>query len=462
MSAVFVAVAVFVVGLGSSGPRLSAFVQAFPYTVDGELSAFSDVNSRLATHDQFQSFRPALHLGFTTYSVTAQLAVTVAQQFYSALVNEGGSAGICNATLPQDKATDPQQTNGTSGTTYVPRNNLMTNNSIADEQANATLVCTEKTAPEIESGKTPTTSFHGFVGQVKIVHRLKSYCTGAKAKNTPLLHLLFIGPTGSGKSMLAKATAAEMKTDYRTVFASSGTTRYGLIELARTLKKSDLLFIDEVHALGGECQELLYAFMDGRRAPKIDTERKRIVENEWEELQEFTVIAATDRPGEVRQPLVARMQRICFVAYRLDELRQIALNHASKLGMLLTKQAATLIAEAARGNPRQTRKLLDSLHASAKDTSQEVSKGTVNTHLASVLDIDTHNLDGDDRRYLISLRNQGSLSLANLTVLVSRDADTLQREVEPFLIKLGFLTIGGHGRRLTPTGLALAKELAQS
>lgn len=305
----------------------------------------------------------------------------------------------------------------------------------------------------------PIPSFHGFVGQRDIVTSIQTLCRGAASKGEPLPHIRFDGPSGSGKTRLAKAIAQEMGTSCLEIYSSGQSRKVQVAEMLAQVKKADILFIDEIHSLPADCQELLYPAMDRLEVPAIDSEKHIVVEGKWMTVQPFTLIAATDQPGRLAKALRQRMVlRYTLGNYTEPELRQIAFNHAAGLNMLLTPQAATRLAQAARGIPRRARHLLDSLRTATVDLNAEITKAHVGRHLRS-LGIDSDNLTPTDRRYLSALRKgAGRMSLSSIALQLGLDTETVYQETEVYLQGKGYMNIGSGGRHLTDAGRELVTE----
>ena len=179
----------------------------------------------------------------------------------------------------------------------------------------------------------------------------------------------------------------------------------------------------------------------------------RIVENEWVTIPPFTLICATDQPGKLKNALRQRLVlRYTLGDYTDREMRVIVGNRAAELGVLLSPQAATRIAQAARGVPRRARHILHSLHTCLDDTTVVVSKVAANRHLASI-GIDKDDLNGNDRAYLGVLgRRGGFVSLETLAMQLGLDDVTLKREVEIHLTKRELVSVDSRGRSLTDAG----------
>ena len=299
----------------------------------------------------------------------------------------------------------------------------------------------------------PLPTLHGFVGQRSIVETLQAHVQGATSKSEPLPPTLLTGPTGVGKTELAKAIASETRTNFIELYSPSNPRKWQVIETLRALKPLDVAFIDEIHAFPYECQEILYPAIDSRRVPEVDADKHRIEPDKWVDIAPFTLIAATDQPGTLRKALKSRfVMQFHMDYYNVSELRQIVLNRAADLGILLTPQAATRLAEAARGLPRLACRRLDSYRIWAQDLGQEVTRGMIDRYLDS-LGISETNLTSTDMRYLKTLRDRGGrASLDTLALQLNLDAVEVKFDLESYLVRRGLIGIERGGRVLTEQG----------
>ena len=299
----------------------------------------------------------------------------------------------------------------------------------------------------------PLPTLHGFVGQRSIVETLQAHVQGATSKSEPLPPTLLTGPTGVGKTELAKAIASETRTNFIELYSPSNPRKWQVIETLRALKPLDVAFIDEIHAFPYECQEILYPAIDSRRVPEVDADKHRIEPDKWVDIAPFTLIAATDQPGTLRKALKSRfVMQFHMDYYNVSELRQIVLNRAADLGILLTPQAATRLAEAARGLPRLACRRLDSYRIWAQDLGQEVTRGMIDRYLDS-LGISETNLTSTDMSYLKTLRDRGGrASLDTLALQLNLDAVEVKFDLESYLVRRGLIGIERGGRVLTEQG----------
>lgn len=305
----------------------------------------------------------------------------------------------------------------------------------------------------------PIGTWHGFAGQGSIVKSLREHCAGALAKNQPLPHISFSGVSGLGKTELAQTVAKEMGATFLPFFCSPQSKRWQLAKLlAGGVKRCDVLFLDEVHQLHPSVQEILYPAIDKHRVPVVD-ENNRIQENDWLEVPDFSVIVATDQPGQLVNALRQRIAlRYILQPYAVSEMRIIVANRAAEIGLLLSGQACSRIAEAARGVPRRARHLLQSLQTVIEDAGVSISKTMANNHLASI-GIDKDNLTESDRQYLgVLARREGHVSLNNLASSLGLDEISVIRDIEPFLMQMELIGVESRGRSLTDKGRKYAEK----
>ena len=305
----------------------------------------------------------------------------------------------------------------------------------------------------------PIPTWHGFVGQRDIVASLAEHARGAVQKAVTLPHVLLSGQSGVGKTHLARAVSADMQTGFHDHCCDRQTKKIDVAEKLAAVKKGDIVFLDEIHALPADGQEMLYVAIDGLRVPKIDAEKRRLVPNQWTSIPAFTLILATDQPGRLLKALRQRFDPCYTLAeYTIPELQQIVFNTAAEINILLTPQAATRLAEAARGIPRLARNRMKSFRVSMPDTSVEITRGMVDRYLRSI-GIDDENLTRNDIRYLRELLKRGGrLSLANLAVLLGADIRQVQAEIEGYLHHRGWIGIDSRGRFMTPGGVKFCAE----
>ncbi len=285
-------------------------------------------------------------------------------------------------------------------------------------------------------------SFTEYVGQSKITENLKLFIGAARQRKEALDHVLIYGPPGLGKTTLANIIAYEMDVDLRVTAGPLIEKAGDLAAILTSLKKNDVLFIDEIHRLSATVEEVLYPAMEdfklditvgqgpGARALTIPIER-------------FTLVGATTRVGLLTGPLRNRFGMTFHVDYySVEDLSKIIKRSAQLLVVPVEDDAALEIARRARGTPRIANRLLRRL----RDYAQMLGDGTIDREVAiqglERLEVDKFGLDDLDRRLLQSLIEKyggGPVGLNTLAATVGEEPDTLEEVYEPYLMQVGFL-----------------------
>ena len=213
-----------------------------------------------------------------------------------------------------------------------------------------------------------------------------------------------------------------------------------------------MVYLDEVHQLHDSVQEVLYPAIDNHKVQVVN-EEDRLQEDQWRDIPEFSLIVSTDQPGAMVSAFRQRLAlRFVLQPYTLAEMRVIVSNRSAEIGVLLSPQAASRIAEAARGVPRRARHLLQSLQTVMGDVGVAVSKTAANNHLASI-GIDRDNLTESDRQFLgVLARRMGHVSLHNLATSLGLDEMSVIRDIEPYLMQMELVSVESRGRSLTDQG----------
>ncbi len=288
-----------------------------------------------------------------------------------------------------------------------------------------------------------------YIGQEKAKEKLQVTIAAAKQRGEALDHLLFYGPPGLGKTTLAGIIAHEMGVNFRVTSGPAIEKPGEMAAILNSLQTGDILFVDEIHRLARQVEEVLYPAMEDY-AIDILIGKGATSRSIRLNLPHFTLIGATTRAGMLTAPLRDRfgvLQRMEF--YTQAELKQILLRSAKVLDVVLDDQAAAELAARSRGTPRLANRLLKR----ARDFAQVRYDGDVTLEAAqaalSLLDVDEKGLDSTDRRLLSTMMTVfgGSpVGLETLAASLGEDSGTIEDVYEPYLLKEGYLSRTPRGR----------------
>lgn len=294
--------------------------------------------------------------------------------------------------------------------------------------------------------------FEEYVGQKKIIENLKVFVDAAKMRSEPLDHTLFYGPPGLGKTTLAHIISNEMNVNIKSTSGPVIEKPGDLAAILTNLSEGDVLFIDEIHRLHSNVEEILYPAMEdfqldivigqgpSARTIKID-------------LPKFTLVGATTRIGLLTSPLRDRFGMIFKLDfYRENELISIIKRSSNILKCQIDDEASHEIAKRSRGTPRIAHRILRRV----RDFAQVMNNGIINKKIAKFglerLEIDSEGLDKSDRAYLKTIIEKyegGPVGLDTLSATLSEERDTLEDVTEPYLIFRGFIRKTPRGRIAT-------------
>ncbi|MDR1764975.1 MAG: Holliday junction branch migration DNA helicase RuvB [Lachnospiraceae bacterium] len=315
------------------------------------------------------------------------------------------------------------------------------------------IITTQATSEEkmLEQGLRPKL-MDEYIGQEKIKSTLNVYIQAAKSRGESLDHVLFYGPPGLGKTTLSGIIAAEMGVNMK-VTSGPAIERPGeMAAILNNLRAGDVLFVDEIHRLNRQVEEVLYPAMEDF-AIDILLGKDAGARSIRLELPPFTLIGATTRAGLLTAPLRDRfgvVQRLDF--YSVPELTQIVLRSAGVLGVEVLGDGADEIARRSRGTPRLANRLLRRVRDYAQVMYQGVITKEVADYALNELDVDPIGLDANDRKLLLTIIEKfsgGPVGLDTLATALSEDAGTLEEVYEPYLVMNGLLNRTSRGRVAT-------------
>jgi Holliday junction DNA helicase RuvB len=307
------------------------------------------------------------------------------------------------------------------------------------------------TTDDIELTLRPKT-LSEYIGQEKAKENMAVFIEAAKKRSEPLDHVLLYGPPGLGKTTLSCIIAHEMGVNIRITSGPAIEKAGDLAAILTNLQPNDVLFIDEIHRLNRQVEEIMYPALEDY-ALDIIVGKGPAARSIRLDLPKFTLIGATTRAGQLSAPLRDRFGVVTRLElYTFEELSDIVLRSSVILGIPCDKKGAYEIAKRSRGTPRIANRLLKRV----RDFAEVLGSGKVTEDIAKIaldrLEIDSLGLDSMDKRFLemiIKGYGGGPVGLETLASAIGEESITLEDVCEPYLMQLGFISRTPRGRCVT-------------
>ena len=291
-----------------------------------------------------------------------------------------------------------------------------------------------------------------YIGQQKAKKNLKIYIEAAKQRGESLDHVLFFGPPGLGKTTLAGIIANEMGTHMKITSGPAIGKPGEMAAILSNLQEGDILFVDEIHRLNRQVEEVLYPAMEDY-VIDIMIGQGATARSIRLDLPKFTLVGATTRAGLLSAPLRDRFGVIHHLEfYTVEELKVIILHSAAKLGVEIDEEGAYEMARRSRGTPRLANRLLKRV----RDFAEVKYDGRITKEVAAfaldLLEVDKYGLDQNDRNILMTIIEKfqgGPVGLDTLAASIGEDSGTIEDVYEPYLVQNGFIIRTPKGRMVT-------------
>ena len=291
-----------------------------------------------------------------------------------------------------------------------------------------------------------------YIGQEKAKANLKVYIEAAKQRGESLDHVLFYGPPGLGKTTLAGIIANEMGVHMKVTSGPAIGKPGEMAAILSNLAEGDILFVDEIHRLNRQVEEVLYPAMEDY-VIDIMVGKGATARSIRLDLPHFTLVGATTRAGLLSAPLRDRFGVVHHLEfYNVEELKTIIVHSAKKLEVKIDEEGAIELARRSRGTPRLANRLLKRV----RDFAQVQYNGEITKEVASfaldLLEVDKMGLDQNDRNILLTIIEKfqgGPVGLDTLAATIGEDSGTIEDVYEPYLVKNGFINRTPKGRVAT-------------
>ena len=322
-------------------------------------------------------------------------------------------------------------------------------------------IFTLRDTPEEQTHNFVPKNFDEYLGQKELKEKLAIYTQAAKMRQEPLDHLLLFGPPGLGKTTLSQIMAQVMEVGIKICSGPMLERTGDLVAILSSLESRDILFIDEIHRMSANVEEVLYTAMEQFRIDVIIGQGAGAKSINLP-IHPFTLIGATTKSGMISAPLHSRfgiVERLDF--YTDEDLAQIIMQNAHFISLSISPESALLMAHCSRGTPRIAKKILRRVRDFAQVSNKTDADLAFVQKALSFLGIDDEGLNKVDNMLLekiVTHFNGGPVGLETLASLLGEDKETIEAVYEPFLMRKGYLEKTARGRQIPHKKLPYLKQ----
>ncbi len=313
------------------------------------------------------------------------------------------------------------------------------------------LFSSEKSSEDTTLAAFLPSSFDSYLGQAVVKEKLQLYVKACKSRQDVLDHVLLFGPPGLGKTTLAKILATELGVSFRATSAPALEKSGDLVALLSSLEPKDVLFIDEIHRLNKNLEEILYPAMESFFVDIIIGQGAGARSMQLP-VNKFTLVGATTKTGEISAPLQSRfgiVERLDF--YQVQDLAAIVSKNCEKINLPISFDAALEIGRRSRGTPRIAKRIVRRVRDFVQVNGLQSIDLAAAKQALTFLNIDENGLDYLDQKVLYHLAKDfsgGPVGLETLAACAGEDAATVEEYCEPYLLRMGLIQKTSRGRKI--------------